>query len=394
MAGNIIRSLADSDLYVLTMQQAVLHQFPDTQVRYEFKCRKPNAGLDRLASRIREEVDAMGELSFQKDELDFMSGLRFIKRDYVDFLRLFRPNPANVDIRVLDDGELKISVVGSWLHTIVWEVPILAIVSELYAESCCGESEPMGDKQTWESKTALLDMRAPSNFRFSEFGTRRRLSRKWHEWLLPQLKRLAGEHLVGTSNVRLAMDNDLTPIGTMAHQWIMAGQGMRQTRLAQHQTFMLEAWAKEYRGDLGYALTDTITMDAFLRDFDLYLAKLFDGGRIDSGDPGVGIDKLVRRYEELRIDPKTKWAIPSDDLDLEKGFALARDHGDRINVSCGIGTFLTNKARPDVPHLPIVMKLASVNGQPVAKISDEPGKATCEDPKFLEYLKGCFGVDG
>lgn len=336
----------------------------------------------------------MGDLSFQKDELDFMGSLRFIKRDYVDFLRLFRPNPANVDIRVLDDGELKISVVGSWLHTIVWEVPILAIVSELYSELCTGESEPMGDSQIWANKTSLLDMRAPSNFRFSEFGTRRRLSRKWHEWLVPQLKKAAGDHMVGTSNVWLAMQNDLTPIGTMAHQWIMAGQGMKETRLAHHQTFMLEAWANEYRGDLGYALTDTITLDAFLRDFDLYLAKLFDGCRIDSGDPSVAIEKVVRRYRELRIDPKTKWAIPSDDLDLEKAFRLSRDHGDTINVSCGIGTFLTNKAREDVPHLPIVMKLASCNGQPVAKISDESGKATCEDPKFLEYLKSCFKVGG
>jgi nicotinate phosphoribosyltransferase len=188
------------------------------------------------------------------------------------------------------------------------------------------------------------------------------------------------------------MKYGLNPIGTMAHQWIMAGQGMPQTRLANHQKYMLEAWSSEYRGDLGYALTDTIGIDAFLNDFDLYLAKLYDGCRLDSGDMDVTIDKVIRHYKSLRIDPKTKSAIPSDNLDFERAFDLTKTWGDQINVSCGIGTYLTNKCRDDVKPVSIVMKMASCNGQPVAKISDEPEKATCEDAEYLRYLKSVFGV--
>ena len=389
---SIIRSLADTDLYTTTMQQAILHQFPATQTRFEFNCRTPRAGLDKIATRVRDEINALGDLSYTKDELDFIGSLRFIKRDYVEFLRMFRPNPENVTVRVDDAGELKISATGSWLHNIYWEVPILAIVSELNTEMQCGVVDAMGDQEIQNRKLNLFNMRAPKNFRFSEFGTRRRLSRAWHEKVVQDLKRQCGEHLVGTSNVYFAMKYGLTPIGTMAHQWIMAGQGMPQTRLANHQKYMLEAWSSEYRGDLGYALTDTIGIDAFLNDFDLYLAKLYDGCRLDSGDMDVTIDKVIQHYKSLRIDPKTKSAIPSDNLDFERAFELTNTWGDQINISCGIGTYLTNKCRDDVKPASIVMKMASCNGQPVAKISDEPEKATCEDAEYLKYLKSVFGV--
>jgi nicotinate phosphoribosyltransferase len=388
----IIQSLADTDLYVATMQQAVLHQFPEAQTRFEFNCRTPRAGLHKIVNRLRDEIKALGDLSYTKDELDFIGSLRFIKRDYVEFLRTFRPNPENVSVRVDDTGELKISATGSWLHNIYWEVPILAIVSELNTEMQCGEVNAMGDPVIHDRKLNLFEMRAPDNFRFSEFGTRRRLSRAWHEQVVQDLKQKCGNHLVGTSNVFLAMKYGLTPIGTMAHQWVMAGQGMEQTRLANHQKYMLEMWAKEYRGDLGYALTDTIGMDAFLNDFDLYLAKLYDGCRLDSGDMDVAIEKLINHYKSLRIDPKTKHAIPSDNLDFESAFKLERTWGDKINISCGIGTYLTNKCRDDVKPASIVMKMASCNGQAVAKISDEPGKATCEDTEYLKYLKSVFNV--
>lgn len=388
----IIKSLADTDLYCHTMGQAVLHQFPATQVRFEFNCRTKNAGLDKLANRVRDEIDAMAELQYTNDELEFLGSQRFISRDYIDFLRMYRPNPKDVTVRVNDAGELKISAMGSWAHNIYWEVPVLAIVSELNSELQCGESDAMGDPEIQNKKLGLFNLKAPVNFKFSDFGTRRRLSRAWHEQVVQDLKKNCGDHLVGTSNVYLAMKYGLTPIGTMAHQWIMAGQGMNQTRLANHQRFMLEAWASEYRGDLGYALSDTITFDAFLNDFDLYLSKLFDGIRIDSGDPNVSIEKAIAHYKRMRIDPKSKVAIPSDDLDFDKAFALCNTWSDQIQMSSGIGTYLTNKCRDDVKPVSIVMKLASCNGQAVAKISDEPSKATCEDQDYLRYLKSTFNV--
>ena len=388
----IIKSLADIDLYICTMQQAILHQFPSTQVRFEFNCRTKNAGLDKLVNRVRDEIQSIGELKYTNDELSFIRNLRFIKSDYVEFLKIFRLNPENVKVWVDADNQLKISATGSWLHQIYWEVMILAIVSELNTEMQCHTSNAMGDEQLFQEKLQLFQKEVPSNFKFSEFGTRRRLSRVWHNYVVQELKRTCGDHLVGTSNVWLAMEHDLTPIGTMAHQWIMAGQGMQETRLVNHQKYMLEAWCNEYRGDLGYALTDTIGMDAFLKDFDLYLAKLYDGCRLDSGDMDVAIDKLIKHYELLRIDPKTKAAIPSDNLDFARAFELTRTWGDKINVSCGIGTYLTNKCRQDVTPVSIVMKMTECNGQAVAKISDEPQKAMCEDAEYLQYLKSVFGV--
>jgi len=226
-------------------------------------------------------------------------------------------------------------------------------------------------------------------FEFFDFGVRRRFSSEWHREVLVTLKREVPQFFKGASDVLFARDLGLVPIGTMAHEYLQTFQTLG-VRLRDFQRAALEAWVQEYRGDLGTALTDVVGMDAFLADFDLYFAKLFDGLRHDSGDPFVWGEKALKHYDKLRIDAKTKRLVFSDGLDFEKSFALYRHFADRTMVGFGIGTNLTNDMGLKTLH--IVMKLTHANHQPVAKLSDSPGKLLCDDLTFLAYLRQVFNV--
>lgn len=384
----IIESLLDTDLYKLTMMQGVLHQFPWAEVEYAFKCRTPGVDLRPIAAELSEEVDALCGLRFTRDELDYLRALRFIKEDFVQFLRLFHLQRDFV--RIDAEGEaLAVTIRGPWLHTILFEVPLLAIVNELHFRH--GTPRPdleAGKDKLREKLDKVRAARADGvPFLFSDFGTRRRFSRDWHDELVGILKREVPECLSGTSNVLFAKKHALTPIGTMAHEWIMAAQALGP-RLVNSQKYALEHWAQEYRGDLGIALSDTVGFDAFLQDFDMYFAKLFDGCRHDSGDPFEWGDRLVEHYRKLRIDPATKRAVFSDGLSFGKAIGIARYFQGRILTFFGIGTNLTN----DIAGKPvqIVMKLTRCCGSPVAKISDSPGKQMCADESYLAYLKSVF----
>lgn len=396
----IIKSLLDNDLYKLTMMQAVLHQFPATTVRYKFKSRGDQK-IGYLWRLVRDAIRELSELKLETHEEEYLRSKRFFSSDFVDFLKIFRFNPDYVHVKPSDE-DLEIEIEGPWLHTILYEVPVLAIVSELYSENII-RSGGAGSRESIErdgqyrlarklERLELLSWETPLSF--ADFGTRRRFGALWQEQVLADILKWQADtgrkHLVGTSNVYLAMKYGLKPIGTMAHEWLQAGQAMN-TRLDQSQKLMLETWCSEYRGDLGIALTDVIGMDAFLNDFDLYLAKLFDGCRHDSGDPYVWCEKLIAHYKRLGIDPKTKTAVFSDGLDFQKMIDLALEFGRYINVSFGIGTNLTNDLGID--PLKIVMKIVECNGCPVAKISDSPGKGMCEDPEFVQHLRKVYGLD-
>jgi nicotinate phosphoribosyltransferase len=210
----------------------------------------------------------------------------------------------------------------------------------------------------------------------------------WHDEVVSTFARELPGYFNGTSNVFLAMKHNVKPIGTMAHEFIQAGQGLEKVQLKYSQQYMLEKWIEEYRGDLGIALTDTIGMKPFLKDFDLYLAKLYDGCRHDSSDPYTWCFSLVDHYKKLGIDPRTKSAVFSDNLDFLAAANIYKTFKDMIKISFGIGTNLTN----DVGFKPlsIVIKLVKVNGNPVAKISDQPEKVICEDEQFLSYLRKVY----
>lgn len=386
----IIQSLLDTDLYKFTMMQAVLHRFPSTEVEYRFHCRTPGAMGRIPVERVRAEIADLCRLRFRGEELEYLRSLRYIKDDFVDILRIFQLQEDHVQVTEVDEG-LDIVIRGPWLHTILFEVPILGILSELYGEVCADAATPERGQQRLEAKITQLQTAPDADgFRFAEFGTRRRFSREWQRRVVGRLKDALPQQLTGTSNVQLAMENNVPPVGTMAHEFLQACQAV-EPRLADSQRYALEAWVQEYRGDLGIALSDVIGLEPFLRDFDLYFCKLFDGVRQDSGDPFHWGERMLEHYRRKRIDPHTKSFVFSDGLDIDKALALYRHFRAHTHVSFGIGTHLTNDLGFDAPEM--VIKMTRCNGQAVAKISDDPGKSLCEDDAYLAYLRKVFRVD-
>ena len=387
----IIKSLLDTDLYKFSMMQVVLHHFPAAQVQYRFQCRTPDVDLSPYLDEIQEQIDALCQLTFNDQELAYLSGLRFIKSDFVDFLGLFHLPRKCIEVREAQvQGAIDISVKGPWLHTILFEIPVLAIVNEVYFRHVSPVPDLQeGRKRLQEKMELVCGDPGLAKFRVAEYGTRRRFSRQWHEEVIQTLKRSMGDHFAGTSNVDLAMRYGLTPIGTMGHEYLQACQALGP-RLRDSQVFALETWAKEYRGDLGIALSDVYGLDAFLRDFDMYFCKLFDGARHDSGDPFVWGERMIAHYNANRVDPSDKTLVFSDALTFPLAIEIARQFQGRCKVSFGIGTNLTNDLglRP----LQIVMKMVRCNGQPVAKVSDAPEKTMCDDPAYLAYLRHVFNL--
>lgn len=388
----IIDSLLDTDLYKFSMMQVVLHQYPAADVEYRFKCRTPGIDLVPYIDEIQAELEALCRLRFTPDELDYLRTWRFIKSDFIDFLGLFQLNKKYVEITpaAADNGEIEIHIRGPWLHTILFEVPLLAIVNEVYFRHVSAGLDLAEGRRRLHAKIALLrDTPGYAGCRIADYGTRRRYSRQWQEEVVTTLRNELGEQLAGTSNVWLARQLGLTPLGTLAHEYLQAHQALGP-RLRDSQVAALEAWAKEYRGDLGIALSDVYGLDAFLRDFDMYFCKLFDGTRHDSGDPFVWGEKVLAHYAANRVDPRSKVLVFSDGLDVPEVMRLYVHFRGRCQLAFGVGTNLTN----DVGPMPIgiVIKMTRCNGQPVAKLSDSPGKNMCDDPAYVTYLRQVFEI--
>lgn len=389
----IITSLLDTDLYKFTMMQVVLHQFPGAQVSYRFKCRNAGVQLAPFVQEIRDEIRQLCGLQFQDAELAWLRSLRFIKSDFVDFLGLFRLNEKYIQVEALPNGEIDIQIHGPWLHTILFEIPVLAIVNEVYFRNTQPVPDFVEGRQRLNQKIEALHAERLSDLKIADYGTRRRFSKAWHEELLRVLLARLGTgpkgQLAGTSNALFAMKLGLTPLGTMAHEYLQACQALGP-RLRDSQVFGFETWAREYRGDLGIALSDVYGMEPFLRDFDMYFCKLFDGARHDSGDPFNWGERMIEHYRQNRVDPLTKTLIFSDGLTIERIIALYQQFRGRCQLAFGIGTNLTN----DLGYEPlqIVIKMVECNGQPVAKLSDTPSKNMCDDEKYLAYLRQVFGI--
>ncbi|MDR3672439.1 MAG: nicotinate phosphoribosyltransferase [Holophaga sp.] len=391
----VVTSLLANDLYKFTMWQALLHSHPGAQAEYAFMCRnEPAYPLAELKDELEAQLDHLCTLTFTQGELDYLRGLRFIKSDFVDYLTIFRFQRHFITVTTRG-GDLVIKAAGPIAHVMAFEVYVLYIVNELYYRRLpAGPAILDAARDRLREKIRLVKAYAaePSAgqafpFLFMDFGLRRRYSGDWHEEVVATFARELPDHFRGTSNVYLARKFGLVPAGTMAHEYLQAYQAFG-SRLRDFQKAGLEAWVQEFRGDLGIALTDVVGMDAFLADFDLYFAKLFDGLRHDSGDPIHWGEQAIAHYRKLRIDPRTKRLVFSDALNLPRAIEIHRHFRDRITANFGIGTDLTN----DTPHpsLNIVMKMVSCAGQPVAKLSDSPGKTMCEDQGFLAYLRQVF----
>jgi nicotinate phosphoribosyltransferase len=391
-----MKSLLDTDFYILTMMQAIFHRYTNVHTEFTFKWRnwdkmKMNITVKDFIGRVNEKLDAMCEVRLQKDEHEYLREVPFLKADFLEYLRLFQLNRGYIRAYVGKQGDHEIpaiDIAGPLLNVIPFEVPVLASVSSIYTQHH-GDMSFNWQKKGMELLDAKLDflssqLHRDAEFKFADFGTRRRANYEWHGRILEHLVSRAGHLLAGTSNVHFAKKYGIKYIGTMAHLWFQVHQQLTY-RLIDSQRAALQAWADEYRGELGIALSDTLSFDMFLCDFDRYFALLFDGCRHDSGDPHVWAEKLIAHYEKLRINPKSKVAVFSDGLTFDSALRLYYDFHHRINTSFGIGTYLTNDCGFVAPQ--IVIKNTKTNGKPTAKISDSAGKGMCQDDEFEGYLK-------
>ena len=380
----IIISLLDTDLYKFNMDQVIFHKHTDLCGKYYFKCRNRDVVFtDETVEEIKAQVDHLCTLKFTEEELDYLRSIRFIKNDYVEFLRLWRPIRDYVEISG-ENGELSVVVDGPLFSAMQFEIYLLEIINEVYFRMNFDyEKLRKSAEERLDEKIERLGD-GTYTFKFAEFGCRRRLSREWQE---VAVRRLAAEtdKCVGTSNVYLAMKYDLTPIGTYAHEYVQMYQGIDRIPLAYTNHYAMRDWYDEYDGDNGTALTDTITTDLFLLDFNRSMVNNYSGVRHDSGDPYEWGEKIIKHYEKYGVDPKSKLLLFSDSLDFDRAQKLFDYFKDRTKVSFGIGTFCSNDTCENA--LNIVIKLQYVNGRPVAKLSDDVGKAMCRDESYLDYLK-------
>ena len=390
----IINSLLETDMYKFSMGQTIFHQFTSYKTTWTFKCRNKDVHFtDEMDEEIKEQVQAFCQLRFTEEELEYLDNITWIKGTYVDFLRLWQPRYEEFTITTDAPCGLAIDAAGTWLNTSMYEIPVLAIVNEVYFRMAYDYDVLLKQfKRRLDEKVRLLEEDTYRLSDFSEFGLRRRLSAEAQEMAVKAIAEVelpADSHFIGTSNVYLAKKFNLKPVGTMAHEWIMCtGQGNHKHNPAYSNWYALDAWVKEYGILNGIALTDTITTDCFLRDFQLTYATLFSGVRHDSGDPYEWGDKMIAHYNSLGINPKTKTLLFSDSLDFERATALYDYFKDRAKVAFGIGTFISNDT--DEEALNIVMKTTKCNGMDVAKISDVAGKGMCKNPDYVDYLNRCI----
>ena len=390
----IINSLLESDMYKFSMGQTIFHQFTSYKTTWTFKCRNKDVHFtDEMVEEIKEQVQAFCQLRFTEEELEYLDNITWIKGTYVDFLRLWQPRYEEFTITTDAPCGLAIDAAGTWLNTSMYEIPVLAIVNEVYFRMAYDYDVLLKQfKRRLDEKVRLLEEDTYRLSDFSEFGLRRRLSAEAQEMAVKAIAEVelpADSHFIGTSNVYLAKKFNLKPVGTMAYEWIMCtGQGNHKHNPAYSNWYALDAWVKEYGILNGIALTDTITTDCFLRDFQLTYATLFSGVRHDSGDPYEWGDKMIAHYNSLGINPRTKTLLFSDSLDFERATALYDYFKDKAKVAFGIGTFISNDT--DEEALNIVMKTTKCNGMDVAKISDVAGKGMCKNPDYVDYLNRCI----
>ncbi|MBQ7849006.1 MAG: nicotinate phosphoribosyltransferase [Clostridia bacterium] len=381
----IIVSLLDTDLYKFNMDQVIFHKHTDLSGEYYFRCRNKDVTFTKeMFDEINAQIDHLCTLTFTREELDYLRSIRFIKNDYVEFLRLWRPIRDYVETRLGESGHLHITVRGPLFSAMQFEIYLLEIVNEVYFRLKYDYATLRASAEERLNQKIADFQSGKYTFKFAEFGCRRRLSREWEDVVV---RRLTQEttNCIGTSNVYLAMKYGVKPIGTYAHEYVQMYQGIDSIPLAYTNHYALQDWYDEYRGDNGTALTDTITTDLFLLDFDRSMVNNFSGVRHDSGDPFAWGDKIIAHYEKYDADPKSKQLLFSDSLDFDKAQALHDYFKDRAKVSFGIGTFCSNDTCEKA--LNIVIKLQTVNGRAVAKLSDNPGKSMCRDDDYLEYLR-------
>ncbi|RZF59372.1 nicotinate phosphoribosyltransferase [Sphingobacterium corticibacterium] len=370
-----LTSILDNDFYKFTMQFAASKLFPKAQSRYQFINRGKHIFPDGFDKLLKDAINEMAGLKLTKAEKDFLhTRCPYIDPTYLDFLQGYRYDPEEVHV-AQTDGELSVTIAGYWYRTILWEVPIMSLICELYYE-VSGESR-ISNEEVCRVVEGKMEKYDKLNITIADFGTRRRHSYEVHDLVIRTLKNQPSKTFIGTSNVHFAMKYETTPIGTHAHEWFMfhaAKYGYKMANL-----LGLEHWSDVYRGDLGIALSDTYTTEVFFKQFDKKLSKLFDGVRHDSGDPVTFAEMTMAHYQKQGIDPKSKTIIFSDGLDYDKVENIVRFCEGKIGYSFGIGTDFTNDV--GLARMNIVLKMVEAKPEDgdwtaVIKLSDERGKHT------------------
>ena len=392
----IIKSLLETDLYKFSMGQTIYHQFNKDVTKWAFKCRNKGVTFtSEMVKEIREQVEHFCTLRFAEEELAWLkNNIPWLSGDYISHLRRWYPRMEQISISLdfTDPCGLVIYAKGEWLDTSMYEIPILAIVNEVYFAFQYGVGALNEEfKKRALKKTDELNCGKYRLGFFSEFGMRRRYSAEMQDWVVGEFAHgFSSENtFVGTSNVYLAKKYGIKPVGTMAHEFIqVVGQAHHEHNPAYSNHYMMKYWVREYKTDNGIALTDTITTDCFLRDFDKTYATLFSGVRHDSADPIAWGEKMIAHYKKLGIDPMTKTLLFSDSLDFERATKIKEYFNGKSRVAFGIGTYIANDT--GIEPLNIVMKVVEANGSPVAKLSDVAGKTMSVDHFYVSYLRRCI----
>ncbi len=395
----IITSLLETDLYKFSMGQAIYHQFPSYKTNWTFKCRNQNVVFtSEMVEEIKEQIHHYCSLRFTKEELDYLQSIEWLHEDYIDHLCIWKPRFDDIEISDNADCGLSIEAYGTWLNTSMYEIPLLAIVNEVYFRMTYNYADLIEQyKRKLEEKKNWLISGKYNLGLFSEFGLRRRLSAEAQELAVKVLcennSKYKDSKCVGTSNVYLAMKYKVVPVGTMAHEFVMCvGQGDPMYNPAYSNKLAMEAWTKEYGVLNGTYLTDTIGDETAHLDMGYTYSICFSGVRHDSGDPYEWGNAWIKHFEEFynkyhdeRVNPKSKTLLFSDSLDFERASKLYEYFKDKTKVAFGIGTYIANDT--DVPSLNIVMKVSACNNRPVAKLSNDSGKTMCKDGDYVEYLR-------
>lgn len=379
----IINHFTDNDLYKFTTMNAIQKMFPDAEVVYRFVNRANTPFPAGFAEAMRREVDAMQSLSLTAEEEAYMrKKCYYFDSVFFDLLKGFRYNPQEVHI-TQQGGDLEVEIRGLWYRTVLWEVPLMALISELYFKMT-GQKATDVEKKALEKAHGFVE----NKVELSEFGTRRRFSFDAQDTVVRILKENMKGLLNGTSNIYFAMKYNLIPMGTHPHEWFMYHGAHYGYRIANEQG--MENWVKVYDGYLGIALTDTYTTGNFFNSFSTKYAKLFDGLRWDSGDPLEFTENAVWHYKQHRIDPKSKTIVYSDSLNMESIKEIKKHVNGRIHDVYGVGTYLTNDV--GVRPLNMVIKMFEAKPKnyshfvPTVKLSDVKGKYT-GDPDEIELIK-------
>lgn len=382
-------SILDNDFYKFTMQQCVVKLFPKAKARYHFINRGKHVFPPGFAEALRASVRAMASLRLTKKEKAwFAETCPYLDPVYMDFLQGYSYDPDEVTIKQ-DGGNLEVVIEGYWYRAILWEVPILCLISENYYRLTDGNR--ISDEEVIRKTKEKMDHYNDLGVTIAEFGTRRRHSYKVHRLVVEALKNTGG-NFVGTSNIHLAKEFNTKPIGTHAHEWFMFHAARYGFKMAN--SMALEDWVRVYRGDLGIALSDTYTTDEFYEIFDKMFAKLFDGVRHDSGDPIEFAEKTIRHYQKLGINPLSKTITFSDALNYDKVKSIAEFCRGKIGMSFGIGTNFTNDVGLHPMNIVIKMTEALPEGEPwtpVVKLSDEPMKHS-GDKETIQLAKQELGI--